>query len=108
MEWTTSFNSREVGGCSTAKSASKGKEKVVSDKGLADFIKKHFPREQEGSPMECNARPPNTTVKRRQLSNQTMMVEVTQSQGKEIVASLNKMHEISDKRATSHERLHEK
>jgi hypothetical protein len=37
-----------------------------------------------------------------------MMVEVTQSQGKEIVASLNKMHEISDKRATSHERLHEK
>jgi hypothetical protein len=67
----------EVGGCSTTKSASKGKEKAVSDKRLADFIKKHFPKEQEGSPMECDARPPNTAMKRRQSSNQTKMVEVT-------------------------------
>jgi hypothetical protein len=79
----------EVGSCSTAKSASKGKEKAMSDKRLADFIKKHFRKEQEGSPMECDACPSNTAVKRRQLSSQTKMVEVTQSQGKEIVASLN-------------------
>ena len=59
----------EIGGCSTMKSSLNGKEKVVYDKGLADFIKKHFPKEQEGSPMECDAHPSNTAVKKRQLSS---------------------------------------
>jgi hypothetical protein len=36
------------------------------------------------------------------------MVEVTKNQGKEIIASLNKMHKIGDKRAASQERFHNK
>ena len=56
----------EVGGSSSRKTASKGKGKAVSDKkGLSDFIKKHFLFEEQGSPMDCNARPPNTTIKKR-------------------------------------------
>ena len=48
-----------------------------------------------------DGRPPNTIVKRHQSSSQTKMVEVTKHQGKEIVATLNILHEVGDRRAAS-------
>jgi hypothetical protein len=55
-------------------------------------------KEKVDSPMPASMkpdkRPPNTTIKRLQSSSQTRMVDVTKSQGREIVSSMQKLSEV--------------
>jgi hypothetical protein len=48
--------------------------------------------------MKADRRPPNMAVKRRQTSSQTRMVDVTESQGRQIVTSMQKLSEVEDKK----------
>jgi hypothetical protein len=47
-------------------------------------------------PPVAKGRPSNTAVRRRHSSSQTKMVEVTESQGKELVLSMKKIGEVED------------
>jgi hypothetical protein len=51
--------------------------------------------------MKPDCRPSNTAVKRRQSSSQTKMLEVTELQGKEIVETMKKLHEVEDKKVSA-------
>jgi hypothetical protein len=44
--------------------------------------------------MKADPRPPNTGIKRRQSSSQTRLVEITESQGKEIVNTMRNLSEV--------------
>jgi hypothetical protein len=51
--------------------------------------------------MNPDARPPNTAVKRRQSSTHTKMVELTETQGKDIVSAMKKMSKTEDRKVTT-------
>jgi hypothetical protein len=51
--------------------------------------------------MNPDPRPMNTTVKCRQTSSQSKMVEVTESQGKELVSTMKKLGKMEDRKVTA-------
>jgi hypothetical protein len=48
--------------------------------------------------MSTDPRPMNTTVRRRQSSSQIKMVEVTETQGKQIVSNMQKLSDMEERK----------
>jgi hypothetical protein len=51
--------------------------------------------------MSTDPRPPNTAVKRRHSSSHSKMLEVIESQGKEIVSTMKKLGDMEDKKVAA-------